>query len=293
MAYSKNEILGFDNPYNHLNDGDVLAAHQEILDALDHDRKAILASAIVSKCPPEKLKEFGRALNALGSPMNSSEDTFHAVIFPLHQVKTRMFSLLDPKNPRPHTTLEDSLDLFNEHKHFARHVVINHESALAERLAALAPEERNKAAQSIKNAFPQSPLTENINIALTLQRNIEHFLLGAQPEQFFTSRDFSREHCQLFANLFTPIQDEQAQDIGVKLAKITAAETRQKVEEGLKSLTTSAHAKANPFALIRTAMNANTLSVASNAYSSFASPENSEHKTQKVANAATLSTNLS
>ncbi|EHL32527.1 hypothetical protein [Legionella drancourtii] len=290
MAYSKNEILGFDNPYNHLNDGDVLAEHQEILDALDHDRKTILASAMVSKCPPEKLKEFGRALNALGSPMNSSQGTFHAIIFPLHQVKTRMFSLLDPENPRPHTILKDSLDLFNEHKYFALHVLINHEAALAERLAALAPEERNRTAQLLKSAFPKSPLTEKINIAFTLQRNIECLLLGAQPEQFFTSRDFSREHCLLFANLFTPIKDELAQHIGVKLAQITAAETRQKVEEGLKSLTTSAHDKANPFALIRQAMNANTLSVASNMHSSFASPAK---KQEDPANAATLSTHLS
>lgn len=296
MAYSKNEILGFDNPYEHLNDGDVLAAHQDILDALEDDRKTILAHTMASKCPPEKLKEFGRALNVLHSQRNSSANSFHAVIYPLHQVKIRIFGLLDPKNPRPAATLEDSLDLFNEQKIFALHVLKNHEAAIAERLAASAPEERSKTAQWLHATFPKSVLSQNISIAFTLQSNIERLLLGAQPEQFFTSRDFSREHCLLFANLFTPINAEQAQSIGIKLAKISTVETRSKVEDGLKLLTTSVHDQTNPFALMRQAMIENTLSVAHNAYSSFSSPakkqEAREDKTAESSHAASSSSGL-
>lgn len=290
MTYSKNEILGFDNPYEHLNDGDVLAAHQDILDALDDDRKTFLASTMTSKCPPEQLKAFGRALNVLRSQRNSSADSFHAVIDPLHQVKTRIFGLLDPKNPRPSATLEDSLDLFNEHKIFALHVLKNHEAAIAERLATLTPEERRETARLLNAVFPKSVLIQNVSIAFTLQGNIERLLLGAQPEQFFTSRDFNREHCLLFTNLFTAINEDHAQNIGMKLATISAVETRRKVEDGLKLLTT------NPFTLMRSTMIEHTLAVAHNPYSSFASPakkpEAGEDKIAESTHAASSSANL-
>jgi hypothetical protein len=259
MAFTYQEIIALENPYEELSTGDALAENAAVLNALDNDEKRTMATKIIAACPQAKLNSYFLQIEALKNPSNTSE-SFHSVISEAYQVRKRIFALIDPKNRAPHNLLigdEFTPELFHRFKELTQKVLENNEPIIAERLALCAPDAaRSQIARNIDIAFPKSALTTTLQTAFTLRRNIDHVLLGAKPEQFFTSPDYKKETCDLFATMFRTLLKDKEKEIADKLAAIESMETRAKIKHQVELLSTKTFDKTNPFRLIAESMNA-------------------------------------
>jgi hypothetical protein len=305
--FNVQEILSSNNPYELFNKevseaindqksyqtlGDILVDHQKILDGLDLQKQNKLARKIVSKCPQNELKKLRRALKAL-SVLNHQSQAFHTIIFPLYQLKASIFGLLDEKNNAPHTILLEAQSLFRKERSFFKSIIKGHEARIAERLAFLTPPKQyNEVIQCVHTTFAKTDLSRLIHEAFTLQQNIQ-YLLGERPELFFISQTFNREYCFLFSKLFISIKGQEKQ-IGLKLAKISSNDDRNKVISGLKLLTTSNYNQADPFVTILDAMDHN-FTTAKNPYSfsrALTSPKDFKNKNEPSQISRTMSSFL-
>jgi hypothetical protein len=259
MVFTYEELIALENPYEELNTGDALAENAAGLNALSNDEKRTLSTKIIAACPQAKLNNYFLQIEALKNPANTSE-SFHSVISEAYQVRKRIFALMDPKNRAPHNLLtgeEFTPELFHRFKDLTQMVLENNEPVIAERLALCAPEHgRSQIARNIDIAFPKSTLTTTLQSAFTLRRNIDRLLLGAKPEQFFTSLDYKKENCDLFVTMFRTLLKDREKEIADKLAAIESMETRAKVKHQLELLSTKTFDKTNPFKLIAENMNA-------------------------------------
>jgi len=255
MTFSRQEIIKLENPYQDLGNSDALAEHASELDKLSDEEMNTLASRMILSCPKQELNTFGHALNALKS--SSKEPQFHPVIYQAYEVKKRLLALSDPRNNNPHLLLldeelnEEGFQIFNE---MALKIVANNESAIAERLALTTPEKKRSAlAQNVKNLFPNSDFASRTAAAFTLRRDIDRLLLGDNPEQFFSSPEFSVDLCLEFSTLLSTCLAGQEQTIGKKLAELDSP-IRHDICLKLERMTVSALDQNSPFKLITSAL---------------------------------------
>lgn len=293
--FSSEEITSSDNPYElfnrevtreeeiedideddnlieehpHQTLGDIFVENKDTLNSFEPIKQKTLAFVMVAKCPADELRKLGRALTALSSPKDNPEGTFYAAVYPYYETKVRLLGLLDERNKAPHRTLMDSKPYFDKYKSFAESVLKKNEVRIAERLAMYTPvEKRSDVAQCVGSTFARSNFSSLVGAAFSLQRDIE-YLLSENPEKFFTSKEFNRDHCLLFSQLFSSIKGHE-EEIGIKLAKISSEEIRSDIVKGLRLLNTFVYSSANPFAEIHSSMKKNTLLVGHNPFSSFA-----------------------
>ena len=120
------------------------------------------------------------------------------MIYNEEQIQKCISRLLDPKNEIPHYLFlgeeidgeEIDLGLFHQFRVEANKLILDKESAIAERLAITTPQNhRSKVAFAIENTFPKSILALKTRAAFDLRRSIETVLLGDNPKEFFTRRD--------------------------------------------------------------------------------------------------------
>ncbi|KTD00478.1 hypothetical protein OQJ19_07080 [Fluoribacter gormanii] len=258
MAFTRIELTTLKNPYEHLSDGDALAKNAKELNALSAKEQVSLATKIIAACPDSMFKQYGHHIKSLGN-LATSEETFHSVITEAYQVRQRITSLLDPRNKEPHALFsgkEFNPAPFHRFSALAEQVLESNESAIAERFALCTPEhERSHIAHNISTAFPKHILAEKTQIAFMLRRNIERLLLGDAPEKFFTSRDFNKETCKMFVNLFRTLLKGHEVKIGEKLGALES-QTQASIKRNLELLHTEAFDETNPFKLIADSMSA-------------------------------------
>ncbi|KGP63791.1 hypothetical protein EP47_06120 [Legionella norrlandica] len=237
MGLTCEEIKGLEHPYEVLGNGDALAENREELNKLTTEEKLNLATRLILECPPNELRNFAFAMEALRVPTNDSE-SFHSVLSQAYEVKRRIIALLDPKNKNPHSMILDKEfdeELFNNFNQLAIDVLAKNEATIAARLAETTPsQECSRVSQNINNIFPKSLFAAKVGQAFAVRRDIERLLLGNRPDLFFSSREFRTDACIEFANLFRVIQDKESSIAG-KLALHTPAEMRDDVAKKIKS----------------------------------------------------------
>ncbi len=257
MGLKLEDIKKLQNPYIEL--GDKLVENREELNKLDSDEMIDLASRMILECPAEELSLFKFSIEALRTPQDD-KDTFHEALTKAWEVRKRLTSLVDPKNPKPHEYIlgaEFNEELFNNYNNLALNVLKDKEVAIATRLALTTPEADHKSlARNIRNMFPASTFAENMAAALNLRHCIEAQLLGEQPEAFFASRDFNVDYCLEFSGLFVLLKGKE-KEIGEKLALIESPKVLSDIARNLEQLDGAAHDQENPFRLISAAMNSN------------------------------------
>lgn len=252
MAFSRIDLVALDNPYEKLSDGDALANNAEALNTLSDKEQIALATKIIVACPEAKFKQYSHYIKALGNKAQS-EDTFHSVLSEAYQVRQRIASLLDLRNKTPHALFlgkEFNPGPFHRFSALTQQVLESNEPAIAERLALCTPEhERSQVAHNISTAFPKHILAEKIQLAFMLRRNIERLLLGDNPEKFFTSRDYNKDTCKMFVDMFRTLLKGHEETIGEKLGALES-DARAAIKRHLDLLHTEVFDKTNPFKLI-------------------------------------------
>ena len=256
MTYNREELLQLENPYEVLGNGDVLAEHSHVLNALNAEEKERLALEIIKGCPSREMRNLGHALNALriGHP---SVETFYSVISAAHQLKIRIEALRNNEDKHSYRGLLDESITYLVHcfPDFSQSLLRTQESIIAENLALYTPEDsRSDVAQQINILFPRSTLSKAVGTTFALRREIT-LLLGDTPELFFTSKEFNRENCLAYSRLFSELEGHEDK-IGLKLAQIKSLTTQKDIKERLASLTMSSNEQANPFKHILDKMNA-------------------------------------
>lgn len=256
MGFKVEDIRKLQNPYLELGSGDSLAEHREELNKLEREEMVSLSSRMVLECPESDLRDFGHAIEALRSPQDDIE-TFHEVLEKAYEVRQRITSLIDIRNEQPHRFILDAEfneELFNDYNELALNVLKTNETDIATRLALTTPEtDRSKLARNIRNIFPDSVFSTKVGAAFTVRRNIEDLLLSDEPEDFFTSRDFSVDLCLEYSKLFSLLKGHE-KEIGEKLSLIESDKTRSDIGRKLEQLNAAAHDQENPFRLIASAM---------------------------------------
>ncbi|HHT0594567.1 TPA: lpg0008 family Dot/Icm T4SS effector [Legionella anisa] len=259
MAYTRVEIIALENPYEQLSDGDALAKNAEMFNTLSNKEQVALATKIIVGCPEAKFKQYAHHIRALGN-LTKSEDSFHSVLSEAYQVRLRINSLLDSRNKTPHSLFlgrEFNPAPFHRFSTLAKHVLESNEPAIAERLALCASEQdRSQIAHNASTMFPKHILAEKIQIAFILRRNIEKLLLGDNPEKFFASRDYSKDTCRMFINMFRTLLKGHEETIGEKLCAIESDSARASVKRHLELLHTEVFDETNPFKLIADSLSA-------------------------------------
>jgi hypothetical protein len=257
MTLSIPEIKDLDRPHEVFNDTDTLLEHQEVLDSLSPEEKLDVASKMVLHCPELELRTLNYSVRALRNHVDS-EETFHAVISGLLEIRQRIIGLNDERNPQAHNQLlapELNLDLFTAYNDFSLSLLNNYDStALAEKLALSTPIDKcSELAKNAHLAFLGSTFATEVGAAFTLVREIRSTLLSDTPDQFFTSPEFNAELCKKYYRLFNIIEDK-AEQISEKLdplspdLKATVLANLQSLfsEQGTVSVK---EASANPFGL--------------------------------------------
>lgn len=293
MPYNAQDILDSSNPYDMFDNGDTLAEHRKILDAFSAEEKKTLATKIICGCPQDKLKAFGQTIRSLSSLVPEEKETFYSVISAAHQVRTKIMNLLDPLNKQPNNLfLDESLpDLFNKFNKLAQNVLEDHETAIAERLALLTPDEHSGlVTKKVGIMFERHSFSETIGIAFTLKHNVKQ-LLGKNPESFFMSRDFNVSHWHQFPSLFEGIKGNEEQ-IGQKLSQVEDKKLKI-IERNLHLLTTGIYDQVNPFKLILDAMQTKkSVVIATHPETFFGSSHEKSQTVIKLANDSSESSNL-
>ncbi len=238
MGYTVEELQNLKNPYKHLGNGDALAEHREELNSMHLEAKRNLASRMILKCPPGDLKTFHGAIEASRTPHDNKE-AFNSILAEAYEVKNRIIALLDPRNKKPHLMIlgnEFDEELFNNNKQLAQDVLQDNETAIAERLALTTPkEDRSQLAVNVKSIFPDSELAKKIGHAFAIRHDMEHFLLGDDPHEFFASREYNIDACHEFAGLFTLVAGQES-SIAAKLALSTPDKKRSSILQNIRSL---------------------------------------------------------
>ncbi|MBL7481563.1 lpg0008 family Dot/Icm T4SS effector [Legionella bononiensis] len=238
MGYTLEEIQGLQNPYKDLGNGDALAEHREGLNQLSAEQKKDLATRMVLECPQTELKNFGREIEAARVP-HADGETFHSVLFQAYEVKKRIHSLLDPRNKNPHLLILDKEfdeELFNNYKDLALQVLDTNETAIAERLAQTTPEEsRHQVALNVKGIFPDTLFATKIGQAFALKRDIDRLLLGDNPNEFFSSREYSVDSCLEFSGLFNVTENKES-SIAAKLALTAPRDKHSIISRNIQNL---------------------------------------------------------
>ncbi|RUR20633.1 hypothetical protein ELY21_00680 [Legionella sp. km535] len=238
MGYTVEEIQELQNPYKDLGTGDALATHRAGLDQLSAEQKKELATRMVLECPEGELKSFGRAIEAARVP-HADGQTFHSVLAEAYEVKNRIHALLDKRNKNPHLLLlnkEFDKKLFNTYRDLALQVLDNNETAIAERLALTTPSEsHDQVAQNVEEIFSDTLFASKINQAFALKRDIDHFLLGDNPGEFFSRSEDSIDSFQEFPGLFKVIEQNES-TIAAKLALHAPREQHHIISRSIQNL---------------------------------------------------------
>lgn len=151
---------------------------------------------------------------------------------------------------------EYSLDSVFEFPELIVMAVKDKELNIAIQLAQTTPVEmRSQIASCVNSICPdQSILGPKIRAAFALRREIDLYLLGDKPEQFFNSREFSVDNCLEFSKLFPVLLKDHEQEIGHKLSRITDPKVRSEIGRKLEWINSAAHDQTSPFRLIAGAM---------------------------------------
>ena len=253
MKYTSKEIMKWPNPYETFNKTDGL--YGENLDTLNelsdkHKEKVDLATKIIHACPKTDLNPLRKKLEALNV---NGKNSFYSVITQAYEVKQSLIGLVDPRNKNPHNLFlgkEFNSGVYAQFGELAQLTLKGSESGLAEKLALKTPaDQRSELARNIAIAFPDSLFAKKIGTAMTLVHQLETLLLGAHPEQFFSSPDFNTEICKEFLNLSATTLKGQEKAIGDKLSELALA-TQAQLRRKLQLLSSTTHDAANPFKLI-------------------------------------------
>lgn len=253
MAFTHFELFALENPYERLSDGDSLASNASLLNKLAYKEQLRIATKIIAGCPESKFKKYGLHIKAIES-LNQDKDTFHSVLDKAYQVRQGITSLLDPNNPNPHGLFlgnEFNPSLFHRFEELSNQLLEGNEQAIAERLALCVPtQDQSKLAYNVRHTFSQKTLSEKLQLALVLRRDIERLLLSDNPEKFFMSRDYNEEACKAFINLFRILLEGKEEEIGTKLGALQSENARASIKRQLALLHTEAFDETNPFKLV-------------------------------------------
>jgi hypothetical protein len=239
MTYTCEEIQKLDHPYQELGNPDSLAEHHVELNKLNEEQKIDVASLMVLECPNEEMQGFRYVIEAANTTHRDDKDTFYSYLSQAYEVKQRLVALTDLRNKKPHLLLLDKEfddELFNKFNALAKKVVDKRELSIAVRLAQTTPViNRSQIAKNLNNVFHDTVFANKVNQAFAISRDIERFLLGSNPYEFFKSREFSVDACVEFAQLFNCTKDKES-SIATLLAIHTPAEKRSEIAEKVKSI---------------------------------------------------------
>ena len=210
------QIKDLSNPFQYLGSGDALAEHRDELNKLTASEMTALASVMILTCPEEKLTHFGLELNALKHP-EQGDSCAHTILSGAWRVRKSIHSIVDPNNKKPYATLlsdDFSADLFAPYGVLTRTLMPAYESTLVSRLVLATPAERRSlVAQKISSLFPSSSFATEIGAAFSIRRCVDAYLLGDNPEGFFSSHEVTKELCSKHQALFDHLSIAIAQNI--------------------------------------------------------------------------------
>ncbi|WP_298623131.1 hypothetical protein [uncultured Legionella sp.] len=238
MGYTAEELRDLEHPYEDLGTGDALAENMAELNSLSPEDQKSLAARLILACPQSELKAFRSQIEAARTP-HDDKQTFHAVLSEAYEIKNRILALLDLRNTKPHQLIlgnEFNEKLFHNHRQLAIDVLQDNETSIAERLALTTPpENRNQLTLNVRGIFPDSLLAKKIGHAFAIRRDIDNLLLGAEPHQFFASREYNEDACHEFAGLFSTISGHES-SIAAKLALTVPKEERSGILRNISGL---------------------------------------------------------
>ncbi|CEG55499.1 lpg0008 family Dot/Icm T4SS effector [Legionella fallonii] len=257
MTFTCEQIKQLDNPYEKLNTADVLAEHHSELDKLSPKEMHDLAVKILMACPAEEMENFAHEVDSF----QSSKSTFSVVLARAYETKKCILALSNPEQTNPHELLMDeetNEGILNEFDDLALNLLSGNEVTIATRLAIATPmKSRSALSFNVSRVFTESEFAEKVGAALTLRREIDRFLLGNKPQDFFTSNEFNLDLCHEFSILLMSLLEGREQEIGEKLAPLEHQQ-RHQISRQLDQLKNKAHDKHCPFKLIIAAMNSPT-----------------------------------
>jgi hypothetical protein len=256
MAFTHEEIMELENPYEELSIGDELAENAETLNALSEEDQVTLASRIIAACPEKKFKQYRNHIKALDG-FSKDEESFLSVLSEAYQVRQSITALLDQRNLKPHSIFlknEFNPSPFHRFCTLANQVLEGKATAIAERLTLCTPEcDRSQVKRNLSITFPKHVLGENLEQAFVLRRQIETELLGDNPEKFFRSTCYNQDICKKFINIFHQLVAGHEKAIGEKLANLKALPTQSAIKHQLEILR-SQDEESNPFKLMADSM---------------------------------------
>jgi hypothetical protein len=263
MAYTKKDVLAISDPYEVFKNGDAFIQHKDVLNQLNKKEKTALATKIILCCPQAELRNMGYAIEALSTFIGSDSDNFYTYLKESHELQTKLNSLLDLNNIKPHLLiLKHELNDTLVHKYpvLVQTYLTSKELLIAEKLNINTPvNNRTELVRTVIRLFPNSVLSTKLQASFTLRRNIETFLMGSEPEKFFTNRDFNHDLCIEFSALFTALLARQEASVGELLASLDDDKLSTQISGKLKRLSDEMPAKPNSFLLILEAMNTEVL----------------------------------
>lgn len=238
MTFTCEQIIGMDNPYKELGSPKLVAENLEALNNLDQEAKLEVASRMVLGCPNDGLNDFYHTVSAAKGSEND-EESFYTFLSEAYEVKSKLVGLMDERLPDPHRFLLDKefdYELFTKYQYLALGVVNEQALSVALRLAKTTPNnDRSKVARNLNNVFKKTEIAATVGHVFTIARDIEGLLLSDTPYEFFNSRDFDRNACIQFAELFKCIEGKQTQ-IATKLVLSTPTDKRNDVVSKLNGI---------------------------------------------------------
>lgn len=243
---SKPHLLILGNEF----DEELFNNHMDLALQVLNDNESAIAERLALTTPEESRHQV--ALNVKGIFPNT---LFAAKIGQAFAVRRDIDRLLLGNAPYEFfNSREYSTDSCQEFSGLFR-IIEGQESSIAGKLALSTPEEkRTTISRNIQGITPTSDeLVLKVRTAFALRRDIDRLLLGAKPEQFFASREFSVDNCLEFSMLFPALLKGQEQAIGEKLSLLDQ-KTRSDINRKLEMINGTAHDQSSPFRLIAAAM---------------------------------------
>lgn len=261
MELSAKDILGLQNPFKELGNSDALNENINTITTMTFDEQRKLAVGIIMNCPQNELKQFRGVINGI-NPHNPNENNFSAFLSSAHEIKSRLLSILDPRNNNPHVALlEIEPGIFSNYMDLVTNTISQNENPFVLNLALKTPQKmQSKLSEKISLLFPipQYSISTELQQAFNFKRKLEATLLSEQPELFFNDDRDLIDTCRKFSSLMEAIIKDKEEGIGIKLSRLEHHQ-RASINRQIEGMIVSAPEQYNPLRKIRAIMSINAI----------------------------------
>lgn len=248
-----NTLLHSPNPYQLLRSEDGIEKQLTLLNALHPTDMGKLSSSIAYECPVTELQAYTQIVSKFlkktlldsdtEEGFTSSSDSelgFCEMLYNALEAKRVVQELLNPTNEEPFQEFLDTHynnSLFTAFRELCLKLLKGQELAVAEKLALTTPQkDRYLVFSNLNKAFGGTTFAKLVTTAFAIRRDIDYFLLGEEPGEFFFNDEFKPDSYLKFPNLFDCLLKDKEQAIGLKLAKICFPDSFLVISIGLEKL---------------------------------------------------------